>query len=206
MQTISIEAKPRQTGKKNILQALRSEGMVPATFYHKGKDNLSLAVHRLAIRNLVYTTESHLVNLKFEDGTEKACILKDYQMDPVTGDFIHADFQGMSANEEVEMEVPLEFIGKAEGIIKGGKVQATLHKLKIKCLPSDLPENITVDITPMDVGHTIHVGELSDFIKGDVTYSILEDDQVPVISVMAPKGSADSEEDQEESLEEQTEE
>jgi len=198
MQTISIKATPRQTGNKKELTTLRNEGMVPSTYYHKGEDNLNLSVHRLAIRDLVYTTESHIVNLKFEDGLEKTCILKEYQCDPLTGEFIHADFLGLEANEQIELEIPLEFVGKAEGIIKGGKVQATLHKLKVKCLPADLPEHITLDITPLDVGQTIHVGEISSFIQGEMKYEIVEDDQVPVISVLAPKGAAETEEEVEE--------
>ncbi len=204
MQTISIEAKPRQIGNKVELKALRNNDLVPATYYHRGEENINLAIHKLAVRNLVYTTASHIVNLKFEDGTEKACILKDYQSDPVSGDFIHADFLGMAADEPVELDVPLDFVGKAEGIIKGGKVQATLHKLKIKCLPEDLPEHITVDITPMDVGQTMHVGEISNFIKGEVKFKIVEDSQVSVISVVAPKGSSDDETEESELTEEES--
>jgi len=193
MQTIVLEAEHRTPGKKSDLKQLRENGYVPATVYHKGEPSISISVNALSLRKLIYTTESHIVNLRFADGTEKSSVMKDYQPDPLTDSVIHADFQLLKADEYVEIEVPIVLIGSPAGVIKGGMVQPTLHKLDIRCLPANIPDHITVDISSLDIGTSLHVSELGDKIQEKGEFSILTDDHAPVVSVLAPRVSAETE-------------
>ncbi|ACF14736.1 ribosomal 5S rRNA E-loop binding protein Ctc/L25/TL5 [Chloroherpeton thalassium ATCC 35110] len=192
MQTIVLEAERRMPGKKSDLKQLRANGNVPATLYHKGEPSISLSVKEQSLRKVIYTTESHIINLRFTDGTEKPSVMKDYQFNPLTDSITHADFQLLKSDEYVEVEVPILFTGNPVGVVKGGMVQATLHKLEIRCLPSDMPEHITVDISSMDMGESLHVGELSSKIQEKIEFTVLTDSHAPVISVLAPRVVADA--------------
>lgn len=187
MQTITLEAQLRTPGTKAELKQLRDGGFVPATVYHKGEETLSIAVKEISLRKLIYTTESHIVNLKFTDGAEKACILKDTQFDPVTDKAIHSDFQLLRADEAIEIEVPVAFTGNPVGVVHGGLVQASLHKLMVRCLPADMPEHITLDISSLEIGHSIHVGEIAQYMTEKGKFEVLSDAHTPIVSVLAPK-------------------
>ncbi|NTV45986.1 MAG: 50S ribosomal protein L25/general stress protein Ctc [Chlorobiales bacterium] len=187
MQTITLEAQLRTPGTKAELKQLRDGGFVPATVYHKGEGTLSIAVKEITLRKLIYTTESHIVNLKFTDGMEKSCIMKDTQFDPVTDKAIHADFQLMRADEAIEIEVPVAFTGNPIGVVHGGLVQAALHKLLVRCLPADMPDHLTLDISSLEIGHTIHVGEISQYMSEKGKFEIIGDEHIPVVSVLSPK-------------------
>ncbi|PIO48997.1 MAG: 50S ribosomal protein L25/general stress protein Ctc [[Chlorobium] sp. 445] len=185
MQTIVLEAEKRNTKTKGALKALRKKGLVPAVLYHKGEPSLTLAVKESALRKLVYTTESHLVNLKFSDGTETQAIMKSRQFDPVSDQILHADFQLLKADEMIETEVPTLFKGTPVGTIKGGRVQVIMHKLRIRTLPADIPEHIEFDISKMDIGDTLHIKEANEMFTS-AKWKILGDPSISIVSVVAP--------------------
>jgi large subunit ribosomal protein L25 len=188
MQTITLEAQLRTPGAtKSELKKLRRDGDVPATVYHKGDESISISVKEMSLRKLIYTTESHIVNLKFQDGVEKSCIMKDTQFDPLSDKAIHADFQLLQADEDVEIEVPVLFTGNPIGVVHGGLVQAALHKLTVRCLPANMPEHLTLDISSLELGHTVHVGEISEYLSEKGNFEILGDKHLPIVSVQSPK-------------------
>lgn len=185
MQTIVLEAEKRNANTKGVLKALRKKGLVPAVLYHKGEPSLPLAVKESALRKLVYTTESHLVSLKFSDGTEKQAIMKDHQFDPINEHILHADFQLLKADEMIETEAPTLFKGTPAGAIKGGRVQVIMHKLRIRTLPADIPEHIEFDISKMDIGDTLHIRDAAE-IFASAKWKILGDPSISIVSVVAP--------------------
>jgi len=86
--------------------------------------------------------------------------LKEYQTHPVTDKIIHIDFLAIHEKETITIDVPLEFIGKPVGISKGGILEILLHELTIECLPSEVPDKITVDISNLDIGDVLHVKDI----------------------------------------------
>jgi len=186
MQTVTLEAELRTAQTKGSRRALRQQGLVPAVVYHKGEQSMTIAVKESQLRKLVYTTESHLVNLKLSNGTERQAVMKDTQFDPVTESILHADFQILKADEPLDIEVPTMFKGTPAGAIKGGRVQVILHKLMVRSLPADIPEHIEFDITHMDLNDTLHVGDANKLYASE-KWKILGDETISIVSIVAPR-------------------
>ncbi len=159
MSEIVLEARRREPGRSEA-RALRRKSIVPGVYYFHGEDPITFAVPELSLRPLIFTTESHLVRLRLEDGVEKSCVLKDIVFDPITDRPTHFDLLGVSANEAIRVEVPVVLRGQSIGQRNGGVVDYSLHKLEIECMPGDIPDQIEVDITNLDVNDSIHVRDL----------------------------------------------
>lgn len=193
METIVLGVEPRQI-KKNEAGRLRKQGIVPAVIYHKGEETVAVSVNELALSKLVNSPESHIINLKFPDGKVKRSIIKDVQFDPVSDRIIHTDFQLFAAGEVIEMEVPVTTTGESCGVEKGGKLQILRHTLHLKGSPEKMPEHFTIDVTDLDLGHSIHVRELpADSFAG---LEITDDPNTPVVSVLAPRKEAEPTEEE----------
>lgn len=160
MLEISIKAKRRTISTKSVVNKLRKAGNVPGIYYSKGTEPVPIYVPELSLRPLVYTSETHIVNLTIDDSEPIKTILKDYQLDPVTDRIIHCDFMGISLDQKIELEVPVVLQGTAIGIKEGGLLQHQMHRLKIECLPNNIPEHIVVDISNLKIGESIHVKDL----------------------------------------------
>jgi large subunit ribosomal protein L25 len=181
MSEITLNAEPRTAlGKKAKL--VRTEGKVPGVYYAHGEENLSIQVLGLSLNPLIYTSETHIVELKLQDGTSKKCILRDVQFDPVTDRPIHFDLQGLREDEELTIEAPVTLIGgPASGVREGGMLQHFIHKLKVSCLPKDIPGKIEVDVSTLQINNFLHVRDLN---IPNVT--ILDNPDAPVVGVVPP--------------------
>ena len=160
MAEIKINAKSRDFKTKGELNQARKEGLVPGVFYVKGETPVSVIVNGNDLNPLIYTSENHVVNLSIDGKEGVLCLLKDVQFDPVSEKVIHFDLLGMTVGEEIEVEVPINFIGDAVGVKEGGRIQKALHKVTVKCLPKHFPESIEVDMSGLNIGDTITVGDL----------------------------------------------
>lgn len=185
MSDIVVNAQRRDTGKK-AAKAVRRNGFIPGVFYVNGKEPIPIATTFLALRSAVYTSETHVIHLKVEGGDSFDCVLKDITFDPVTDQIVHFDLQGLTAGRKITVEVPIVFTGQAIGARDGGLVQHMHHKLRVECLPKDMPEHIEVDVTNLHIGESLHVGDLQ---LGAV--KSLENADVVVVSVMAPTVAKD---------------
>lgn len=184
MSELNIKAKRRTLTTKSAVNKLRKEGNVPGIYYAKGSDPIPIYLPELSLRPLVYTSETHIVNLTIDDSEPKKSVLKDVQFDPVTDRIIHCDFMGISLDEKIELEVPVVLQGTAIGIKEGGLLQHQMHKLKIECLPTNIPEHIVVDISNLKIGDSIHVKDLKlENIR------ILHHDDVIIASVIHQRGA-----------------
>lgn len=159
MSELLLQARRRQPGRADA-RRLRRESQMPGIYYFHGAEPIAVSVHELALRPLVYTTESHLVRLTLDDGTEKSCVLKAVDFDPVSDRVVHFDLQGVAADEPIRVEAPVVLVGSAIGARNGGVVDWVLHKLEIECLPAHLPEHLEVDIADVEIGGSIHVSSL----------------------------------------------
>ena len=166
MKTIEIKGSVRTDIGKKATRELRKNNGVPCVLYGVKKDEngLPVATHFTVtvegLRKLVYTPNIYLVNLDI-DGTVVTAIMKDIQFHPVSDAILHVDFLQVEENKPVAMEVPVQLEGLAEGVRAGGKLALQIRKLKVKALYSAIPERLVIDVTPLGLGKTIKVGELS---------------------------------------------
>ena len=182
MAEIILNANGRKTIRKSDNKKLRRNGRVPGVYYYKQNEPLSIEVSESSLKPLIYTSEAHMVSLQMENQPEMPCILKDVQFDPISDKIVHFDLQGITRGEVMELEVPVILKGSAIGLKKGGILQQILHKLDIECLPKDIPEHLEIDITNLDMNHSIHVSDLN-FENMTILNSV---DSV-IVSVVAPK-------------------
>ncbi|MBZ4220018.1 MAG: 50S ribosomal protein L25/general stress protein Ctc [Chlorobium sp.] len=184
METIVLGVEPRVI-KKNAAKNLRLTGVVPAVIYHKGEETIAVSVNELALKKLVHSAESHIIDLQFPDGKIKRSFIKEVQFHPVTDRIIHTDFQLFSADEIIELEVPVSVSGESAGVEKGGKLLIILHALTIKGKPEDMPDHLIVDVTALEIGHSIHVKEIP--MDAYAGLQIMDNPDVPVITILASK-------------------
>ncbi|TLU83593.1 MAG: 50S ribosomal protein L25/general stress protein Ctc [Chlorobium sp.] len=189
METIVLGVEPRIIKKKEA-EKLRQSGVVPAVVYHKGEQTLAVSVNELALKKIVHSAESHIIDLQFPDGKIKRSFIKDVQFHPVTDKIIHTDFQLFSADEIIELEVPVAVSGDSAGVEKGGKLQIILHALTIKGKPENMPDHIVIDVTALQIGHSLHVKEIPMGAYSDLT--IMDDPDTPVITILASKKEAEA--------------
>ncbi len=180
MSEIVLNAEIRSTtGKKS--KRIRWEGKVPGVYYAHGEKNISLQVTKLSLDPLIYTSEMHVIDLRVGDIAKKA-ILRDLQFDPVTDRAIHFDLQGLREDEEITLEVPVVLTGGIPtGVRDGGLLQHMMHKVRVSCLPKNIPGKIEVNVAQLGIHDSIHVKELN---IPNVT--VLEAPDDPVVSVVPP--------------------
>lgn len=161
MSELVLNAIQRPTGKQ-VAKRLRRQGLVPGIFYASSMQPIPIAVRPLSLHPLIYTRETHVVQLRIE-GHEHVyeCILKDVAFDPVTDRIVHFDLYGISADRAAEFEVPVRLVGTPVGVHEqGGMLEQMMHKLTVVCKPAELPEHLDVDVSHLRIGQSVHVGDL----------------------------------------------
>jgi large subunit ribosomal protein L25 len=143
---------------------------------------ISIEVSEKAIKPFVFTAKTHLISLEVENDKNYDCVVKDVQFDPVTESIVHFDLLGLIEGEKFQLEVPIQYKGTAIGIKEGGIVQQVLHKLEIECYPNDIPQFLTIDITNLKLGESVHPTDLS-----FENISILTPPETVVVAVVHPK-------------------
>ncbi|OGU33670.1 MAG: 50S ribosomal protein L25 [Ignavibacteria bacterium GWB2_35_6b] len=182
MSDIKLPAKKREITTKGAVNQARKQGYVPGIFYSKGVEPISIITAELALKPVVYTSETHLINLEIEGQEAVRCILKDVQFDPVSDRIIHFDLYGVTVGQVLQIQVPVQIIGNAVGIKEGGKLQVQMHKIDVECLPKDIPDHIELDVTNLGVGDSIHAIDIK---IENVT--IITPEDVVIVTVAAPK-------------------
>lgn len=188
MKTIEIKGSFRtELGKKSSKQS-RKAGNVPCVIYGK-EENIHFQAPELSFKNLVYTPEAHLVKLII-DKKEFDVVLKDMQFHPVSDKILHADFIEIFDDKPVVIGVPIKITGDSVGVIAGGKLSIKRRNLKVKGLPKDLPEHLTIDITNLKIHEGVKVGDLS-FDK----IELLDPKKSMVLTIATSRVAAKSEEE-----------
>lgn len=187
MSEITLNAEIRNPNGRSAANQLRRAGMVPGVYYHRNEENIAIHVKALDMRPLVYTADTHIVNLQLSDGTARKCVIRDIQFDPVTDKIAHFDLMGLELTEKIRMEVPVVLRGAAPGVRDGGVLNHILHKLDVECLASDLPEHIEIDINAMHIGDIITLGSLA-----QANLHIYGDPDTAVVSVTHSRGAQET--------------
>ncbi|NLI99932.1 MAG: 50S ribosomal protein L25/general stress protein Ctc [Bacteroidales bacterium] len=161
MKTFELKGEIRNDFGRSASRTYRREGLVPCVVYGgTNEENVNFVVKSGSVRNLIYTPEVYLVNLTL--GEEKILsMVKEVQFHPVKDDVLHIDFLHVFEDKPVVIEVPVKLEGLAAGVKAGGKLSLDTRKLKVKALPSKLPENLVVDVTNLELGKSIQVGDLN---------------------------------------------
>lgn len=183
MERVSVNVYRREATGKGAARSLRRQGELPAVIYRAGTSEPIRIPKAEFIKILKQTKgENVLVNLQFPEGNRLA-IIKDYQLDPVTGDLLHTDFQEVLLTETVRVTVKVLTKGVPKGVKEqGGILQHTLRELEIEALPDRIPGHIEVDVSELAVGQSIHVSDL----KLEEGIKILTDPEEVVATVTAP--------------------
>lgn len=195
MDRMVLQAEIRSPLTKGELNQLRREGKVPAVICGRGKETRSLIVDgRLLRRVLAAGGTNVLIDLEIggEAGSDRETVmLKEIQRHLWQPDhLLHVDFIRISMEDEIEVEVPLNFVGEAAGTVEGGIIQILLREVSVKCLPVNIPELFEVDLSPLKIGESVNGGSLT--LPEGVT--LLTDPEDPLAQVLAPEEEKEEEE------------
>jgi large subunit ribosomal protein L25 len=187
MDEIFLDAESRLEIGRGKVKDLRDAGFIPAVVYAEGKAAQAVKVSNSALIRLVhqYRIEGVVINLKIKDDKKKSrpCLIKEIQYDPVHGHMVHVDFNEISLTKAIKVNVPVEAKGEPIGVKQeGGSLEHILWEIEVECLPTNIPKNISVDVSALKIGDTIHIKDIT--FPPDV--KVLTDAGAIVLSVAAP--------------------
>ena len=174
---------------------LRKNGIIPANYYYKGEENISLSIVKIELlKSLRSGHRIFKVNLR---GATQYVMLKEIQYHPVTDDIIHIDLMRIRRDEKMTISVPLVLEGTATGVKEGGVMMQNLTSIEINCLPADVPEQIVVDISNLEMHASLNVEDL----EVSEELEILTSGNLTVVSCQPPKEEVEEEPEEEEEVE-----
>ncbi|KUO50725.1 MAG: hypothetical protein APF76_15625 [Desulfitibacter sp. BRH_c19] len=197
METVLIEAKMRSEQTKGSNNRMRGQSFVPAVLYGKEVENTSIVVSEKEMDKIIAQGGENVfarMSLDKEGSIEDYnVILKEVQRHPVKGTLSHIDFYQVSMSEKLNTVVPISLVGDCIGIAEGGMLQHMLRELDIRCLPSDIPSSIEVDISNLNIGDSILVSQ----IQTTEDVEIVEDPNTVIVSIASPQAEETEEEETE---------
>ena len=194
MAEIVIEAQEREAGSSNAARRMRREEKLPAVVYGGDKESTPIILNPREIISVLKSEsgQNTIFKLKVAGGAEDNVMIFDVQIDPITYNLIHADLMRIAMDVDIEVSIPLRIVGDAKGVVEdGGVLDHSLRELVVSCLPGNIPENIEVDVSELEMNESIKVEDL--LVPPDVTV-VTEPDR-SVASVVAPVSEADLEAD-----------
>jgi large subunit ribosomal protein L25 len=184
MERITITVEKRGETGKGVARSLRRNYMIPAILY-RGGDSLPIKIPKKEITQFINTTsgEQVMVNLQFKDGESKLALMKDYQVDPTKRELLHVDFFEVLLTEKVKVSVHITTTGESIGVKRdGGLLQNPLREIEIECLPDKIPGHVKIDISGLEIGQSLHVGDL----KLEEGIKVLTNHGEVIANVIAP--------------------
>jgi len=194
MKSITINGSKRESVGKKATKALRNAGQVPCVLYG-GDQPVHFSAAEQAFSKLIYTPNAHTVVIALGDVSFNA-VLQDIQFHPVTENILHIDFYQLFDNKEIAMDIPVILNGVPLGVRAGGVLRRNRRKLRIKALPTNLPDNIQIDISGLKIGNKVYVSELS-----NDAYNFLHSDNTVVCQVKQSRVTVELEDEEEEGAE-----
>jgi large subunit ribosomal protein L25 len=184
MKSVALTAYPRTLSRRGGAKKIRTSGRVPAVIYGRNTQPQNLEVTDKDLETAIHGAASEvvLVDLSVEKN-KRLALIQSIQHHPLSGRMLHVDFHEVKEDEKVTVNVPVETEGEAAGVKTGGGVlEHVLFKVKVRAYPKDLPEVIRVDVTNLEIGSSIHLGEL----KAPEGVEILGHKEAPVVAIAAP--------------------
>jgi large subunit ribosomal protein L25 len=186
MKTVLLSGSLRENVGKKDAKKLRKEGLVPCVIYGS-KDQMFFFVKEKEISKIVHSPEVFVIELEIA-GKKKTATIKEMQYHPVKDVPIHVDFLEVIDGKPVVVSLPVSIEGTSPGVLRGGKLQKKLRRLTVKGLINNIPDRITVDISPLDIGNSIRVKDIN--IEN---LTILDEDASVVVGVQTARGAAAAE-------------
>jgi large subunit ribosomal protein L25 len=188
MKSVALNAYTRTQARRAGAKRLREAGRIPAVIYGRLVKPQNLEIIAKEMENLIHhsVSENLLVDLAVKDDErpKRLALVQQVQHHPLSGKVLHVDFHEVAEDEKVTIMVPVETEGEAEGVKTGGGVlEHVLFKVKVRALPKDLPEQLTVNVSHLNIGQAVHLGE----IKAPAGVEIIGDKNIPVIACAAPR-------------------
>lgn len=198
MDRYQITAKRREKTGKGISRTLRRQGEMPAVLYGASIDNMPLSVdiHEMQLLLNKVSPSQALLDLQIESDAKdkKTVMIKELQIDPVKFNYLHIDFYEVKMDQQISTTVPIVAVGTSKGVEEGGVLQIIRRELEVNCLPGDIPEQIEIDITELDVGDSVHVED----IKLDKEIEIPYETNFTILTVVSPAMEKEEEPEAEE--------
>ncbi|MCG6926587.1 MAG: 50S ribosomal protein L25 [Acidobacteria bacterium] len=186
MSEFVVAAESRTESGKSSNRRLRSRGLIPGVVYGAGKETVPVAVSPSAITDILRSAsgENTLFDLEVEGGRRKV-ILKEFQREPLKGELLHADFFEVALDKPIEVGVHIELLGTPTGVKnQGGILDFITRELEVECLPADIPDSISLDVSGLELGKHLRV---SDVQAPSDKVTILTDPEVVIVHVVTPR-------------------
>jgi large subunit ribosomal protein L25 len=186
MAIVQLKGEVREKRGKGPARTARREGKVPGVIYGRGEPSLSISIDR---KELVTVMQGHagsnvIIDLRLSglEAQDRKALIRELQRDPITGEITHIDLQHISMTQVISVDVPVHVTGIAIGVKDfGGILEFVTRSITVECLPTDIPDSVTVDISPLGIHDSIHVRDIS-LPNATIT---LDPDQV-LVTVVAP--------------------
>jgi len=184
METVEIGMEQRTAHGKGAARRLRASGRIPAVLYGPSRVTTQVSVEQIEFERKVASLEgTHLIQLRGSGDLASAVVLlKEMQEHPVTGRVLHADFLEVDLTKRITVTISVHFVGRAVGMVAGGILQPVLREVEVECLPTQIPDFIEVDVSPLEIHGSIHVRDLA--LPGGVT--AVTDAAQTVVTIAAP--------------------
>lgn len=185
MEQILIKAEKRSSTGKGVARKLRAAGRIPAVLYGTSVEPVSITVSardwEIATRHM---KRNVIFDMEIQEGAaidKRPVMVKEVQRDGLGTKIMHIDFFQVSMEQAVEVEVPIHLKGKAKGEVLGGIIDIHLRSIRVECLPNQIPEEIALDITELEIGDSIHVSDIS--LPG---VKLVEHGEIAILSIIPP--------------------
>ncbi len=183
MADATLTAERRDTsGKKRAAGRVRREGLVPGVVYGLGEDNVSITVSQRELAHILAGGANTVITLKV-DGGDQLTLARQIQRHPIKGTYVHVDFIRVRADQTIQADVQVHLIGESEGATRGGVLEQMLHTVSVEARPADIPHELEVDITALQIGDALRVRDL--VVPAGVV--ILNDAEEPLVQVSQPR-------------------
>ena len=198
MDLIELKTKIRTTTGNGPARRLRISGQIPAVLYGPKTDPVLLSVDKIDLEQVfkkggIGQVILNLVIQQNGETTTRPAMIKELQTHPLSRNFIHIDFYEIKMDQKITAKIPVVTTGMAKGVEAGGILQIIRRELEVECLPLAVPESIEIDISDLDIGDSIHLGQIH--VEGEIEF--LEEDDYTVVTVSSPKMEEEPEEEEE---------
>ena len=181
MKLKSIKGFRRDKIGKKYTKSLIKDGNIPCVLYDKNT-NVPFYVDRKLVRDLIYTKYTYLVDLDMDNGQKQTTIIKELQFHPVTDEVIHIDFFKISQKKPIIVEIPIKLVGNSKGVIKGGVINKNITKVKVKGIVDDIPHELEVDITDLDLNQKLRISQLK-----EQKYEFVTPLNIVILNIFVPR-------------------
>jgi large subunit ribosomal protein L25 len=162
-QAVTVEAEPREEFGKNVARRLRRTGRIPAVVYGGGGPAIPVTVPPDKIQEILQSESGHnaIFTLEVRSKAPARVMIKDWQAEPIHGGLLHVDLIRIARDSRLKVEVPIHITGEAKGVkVQGGIFEFVMREVEVECLPDDIPEHITADVTELALGRSLRVSDL----------------------------------------------